>query len=234
MSAHPSDNAKRVLLSYLDLPDNYAPSPDADPIEFLTRHLRQLPPHLLSYFSMTTTSKQRSVIPAIRNRRLRYAETNPAELNFSSAKSTWPALWPGRERPGQHEGTEEREWVEKEFLGSLKPHVGKLGMLLAGYEEERESHRVRQLRREHAEFLESLPEEEDESEDEDEQTPPVEAEAEDNSGDAQEWFLRSVRERFIYGLLESIDYDGVDWDDKWDVGYDREAEERWFDDEEES
>lgn len=66
-------------------------------------------------------------------------------------------------------------------------------------------------------------------------------------------FLRLVKERFIYGLLEvrsylvlrmytsltpspsqNIEYDKVDWDERWDVDNDRDQEERWFDEEEES
>lgn len=194
-------------LSYLGLPDDYSPSPDKQSIEFLTKHFRELPPHLLSHFSANTTPKQRSVIPAIRNRRLRYVDSNPPELSFASAKTTWPTLWPGREPPGREQGKDEREWAEKFFLGSsLKPHVGKLGMLLAGYEEERSAERVRAQRRAAADELDRIPEEEDsdegeeEEEEEEEQVqPPVE---EDSVEDAKTWFLRCVRERFIYGLLE--------------------------------
>ena len=31
-----------------------------------------------------------------------------------------------------------------------------------------------------------------------------------------------------------MDYDKVDWDEKWDAGLERDDEERWFDEEEES
>jgi hypothetical protein len=31
-----------------------------------------------------------------------------------------------------------------------------------------------------------------------------------------------------------VDYERVDWDDKWDPDQDRDEEERWFDEEEES
>ncbi|KAI0921694.1 hypothetical protein AcW2_006585 [Taiwanofungus camphoratus] len=232
MSAGPSPaHGSNVssLLSYLDLAEDYQPSPDTQPIDFLFRHFRQLPPHLLSYFSTTTTPKQRSLLPSIRNRRLRYAQSNPPELNFTSAKTTWPTLWPGREPLGREQGEDERTWVEKFFMGSLKPHVGKLGMLLGGYEEERESERVRILRRQQAELLDSLPEEDSESSEEEPQV-----EEEELFEDTQALFMRRIREHFIYGLLESIDYDKVDWDEKWDADNDRDAEERWFDDEEES
>ena len=33
---------------------------------------------------------------------------------------------------------------------------------------------------------------------------------------------------------QSIDYDAVDWDEKWDQGLDRDDEDKWFDEEEES
>ena len=33
---------------------------------------------------------------------------------------------------------------------------------------------------------------------------------------------------------QNVDYDRVDWDEKWDVGFERDDEERWFDEEEES
>ena len=80
-------------------------------------------------------------------------------------------------------------------------------MLLAGYEEERSAERVRAQRRAAADELDRIPEEEDsdegeeeEEEEEEEQVqPPVE---EDSVEDAKTWFLRRVRERFIYGLLE--------------------------------
>ncbi|GBE79436.1 hypothetical protein BKA93DRAFT_741844 [Sparassis latifolia] len=220
-----------LVLSYLGLPEQYEPSPNADPIQFLLKHLLELPPHLSMLFSSVTTPKQRTVVSAIRNRRLRYTETDPVELRFASSKVTWPTLW-GNERPGQHEAADERDWVEREFLGSLKPHVGKLGMLLGGYEEERALERIRTLRREQAELLDSLPEE-DESEDEDNEEQPANLTPEASAEDAESLFLRSVKERFIYGLLESIDYDKVDWDERWDTARDRDAEERWFDDEEE-
>lgn len=201
MSAASASGSSSSILSYLDLPDDYEPSPDIQPIEFLTKHLRQLPSHLLSHFSATTTPKQRSIIPAIRNRRLRYTSSNPPEFSLASAKATWPVLWPGREPLGKEQADDEREWAEKFFMGSLKPHVGKLGMLLGGYEEERESERVRMIRRAQAEEIDSLPEEDESSDEEDElENPPPEEE--ESLEDTKGWFLRRIRERFIYGLLE--------------------------------
>ncbi|KZT13087.1 uncharacterized protein LAESUDRAFT_754103 [Laetiporus sulphureus 93-53] len=231
LAASPPPSNATSLLSYLGLPDDYQPSPETNPVDFLSKHYRQLPPNLLSYFSANTTPKQRSVISAIRNRRLQYTTSNPPELSLTSAKATWPTLWPGREPPGREQGEDERTWAEQFFMGSLKPHVGKLGMLLGGYEEEREAERVRTLRRKQAEELESLPEEDDSSDEEEDEEPPEEEEPPE---DVQALFLRKIRERFIYGFLESIDYDKVDWDETWDAYNDRDVEERWFDDEEES
>ena len=88
---------------------------------------------------------------------------------------------------------------------TLKPHVGKLGMLLAGYEEERSAEHVRAQRRAAVDELDRVPEEEDSDEEEEEEdvredVPP--AAEEESVEDAKAWFLRRVRERFIYGLLE--------------------------------
>ncbi|EJF62774.1 hypothetical protein BD309DRAFT_864520 [Dichomitus squalens] len=219
------------VLSYLALPDDYQPSPQTAPVEFLRKHIRELPPHLLALFSANTTPRERTVVPEIRSRRLKYVESKPPEFSLAEAKSTWPALWEGRERPGTEQAKAEKEWADKEFMGgTVQQQVGKLGELLRDYEEERESERVRTIRRQRAEYIESLPEEDEESdEDEDDQAPlpepsPIENEA---------WFQRNIQERFIYGFLESIDYDKVDWNEQWDEDLDREAEERWFDDEEE-
>ncbi|KAI0772076.1 hypothetical protein BD413DRAFT_492743 [Trametes elegans] len=228
---HTQFNAAPIL-KYLGLPESYEPSPNSAPIEFLHRHARALPPHLLQLFSANTTPKQRTVVPAIRNRRLKYTQFNPTELSVSKAKATWPALWEGRERPGKEQAREEKEWAEKEFLGDGKQQVGKLGSLLGDYEEERESERVRTIRRQRAEHFESLPEEDEESDEEDEDT--TSAPPELSPAETEEAFLRMLKEHFIYGFLEGIDYDKVDWDEHWDSDLDREAEERWFDDEEES
>ncbi|RDX55439.1 hypothetical protein OH76DRAFT_740080 [Lentinus brumalis] len=220
------------ILKYLGLSPSYEPSPRNAPVDFLRKHVRELPPHLLMLFSSITTPRERTAVSAIRNRRLKYAESNPAELSLANAKSTWPALWEGRERPGQEQGKEEKDWAEKEFLGGDgKQQVGKLGKLLAEYEEEREAERVRTIRRQRAEYIESLPEEDEESDDEEDVLPiPQELSPAEN----EEHFLRLVKERFIDGYLESFEYDNVDWDERWDGDLDRDDEERWFDDEEES
>lgn len=189
------------ILSYLGLPPSYEPSPRTAPIDFLRKHVRELPPHLLALFSATTTPRERTTVPAIRNRRLKYADSKPSELSLVNAKSTWSALWEGRERPGQEQGREEQDWAQKEFMGGSgsKQQVGKLGALLGGYEEERESERVRTIRRQRAEYLESLPEEDEESDEEAVELPvPQELSPAENA----ETFLRVIKERFIYGFLE--------------------------------
>jgi len=220
------------ILSYLGLPETYSPSPGGQPIQFLAKHLHIIPPHLLTLFSSITTPKQRTEIPAIRNRRLKYVESNPPELSFSSARSTWPTLWQGREPPRNEPGKEEQEWAEKEFLTGTQKHLGKLGNLLGGYEEEREAERLRVLRRQQVGLEASLPEEDEDTDDEEEEEQ-VNAIEEDAPEVSQAMFLRRIKERFIYGLLESIDYDTADWGERWDVENFRDEEERWFDDDEE-
>ncbi|KAH8105993.1 hypothetical protein BXZ70DRAFT_408531 [Cristinia sonorae] len=192
-------NQQRALLSYLGLPEDYAPSPSAEPIQFLQRHLCIIPPHLITQFSSNTTPKQRTVIPAIRNRRSQYVSLNPAELSLTAAKRTWPTLWEGREFRGEEEAAEEEEWVKKEFLQGKEQHVGKLGTLLGGYVEERELQRMREIRRKEAEYRESLPEEDEDTE-EDEMD--AATNDKDSPEEMQSSFLRLVKERFIYGLLE--------------------------------
>jgi hypothetical protein len=222
------------ILSYLDLPQNYTPSPEVEPLEFLSSNLRLLPPHLLANFSLVTTPKQRTNLLQIRNRRLRYTQSNPSALAYANARSTWPTLWRGTpDRRGARQaqdGAEEKSWVESDFYGTQKPHVRKLGELLAGYEEERswERSRIERRRRDEEEFV---PEEDEDTDDEEEDEPVTEPE--ESFEESKEAFERLIRERFIYGLLDSANYDAVDWDESLDVDDDRDAEERWFDDEDE-
>jgi hypothetical protein len=225
---------EKPSLDYLGLSPEYHPSPRTDPISFLKINLTKLPPHLLLHYSSITTPKQRAAIPTVRNRRLIFTNQNPPELQFISARKTWPLLWKGRERRGIEEGAEERDWAENNFLQGAKKHVGKLASLLGGYEEEREAERIRVLYRERP-ASELVAEEDDESDEE------TEEEAQD---EARETFEYLVREHFIYGLLKAsnklkveitatefyqfqdMDYDKVDWDDTLDD--DREAEDQWF------
>ncbi|KAF9464387.1 hypothetical protein BDZ94DRAFT_1256324 [Collybia nuda] len=222
-----------LSLSYLGLPGGYTPSPKSEPIQFLNKHLTQLPPHLLVHFSLNTSPKDRTIIPTIRNRRLKWSRNKPLELSFASARNEWPSLWQGRERRGIEEGAEERAWAERSFLNGIVKHVGNLGNLLGEYEEEREAERVRTLRRERGAAMavqDDFIVEEDDSSDEDATAPVGPMEADETAEEAKAAFERLILERFIYGLLEPFDYDKVDWDESLDIDGDREAEERWFDD----
>ncbi|KAG6831391.1 hypothetical protein H0H92_010993 [Tricholoma furcatifolium] len=233
---------KSVALSYLGLPDDYNPSPESEPIAFLAKHLMQLPPHILLHFNYITSAKERTALPTIRNRRLKYTCSNRSELQFSQASIRWPNLWQGREPWPTQQGEDEKAWVEKDFLQGSTKHVGKLGGLLGGYEEEREAERLRTMRRERGAAQQFIPEEESDEEEEEEL---VDSAADDESPEeAKAAFERSIRERLIYGLLEAskmrlipvfqaFDYDKIDWDESLDAEDDREAEDRWFDDEEE-
>ncbi|KAG1907027.1 uncharacterized protein F5891DRAFT_999846 [Suillus fuscotomentosus] len=216
------------ILSYLALPQDYNPLPSVDPIEFLKRHLHELPPNIIQRFSLVTTPKQRTTITEIRNRRLKFTESRPRSLSFAVARNTWPTLWQGRERRGQEEGKEEQEWAKMNFLGGSEQQVGNLAKLLGDMEEEREAERVRFIQRTQAND-DFVPEEESDSEDENDSEYP-EIQEPESPQEAQALFERIIRERFIYGLLEGADYDSVDWDEWLDVDDDRNAEERWFDD----
>ncbi|KAG1806646.1 uncharacterized protein HD556DRAFT_1323271 [Suillus plorans] len=216
------------ILSYLTLPQDYNPLPSVDPIEFLKRHLHELPPNIIQRFSLVTTPKQRTTITGIRNRRLKFTESRPRSLSFAVARNTWPTLWQGRERRGQEEGKEEQEWAKMNFLGGSEQQVGNLAKLLGDMEEEREAERVRFIQRTQAND-DFVPEEESDSEDENDSEYP-EIQEPESPQEAQALFERRIRERFIYGLLEGADYDSVDWDEWLDVDDDRNAEERWFDD----
>ncbi|KAJ4478301.1 hypothetical protein J3R30DRAFT_3404373 [Lentinula aciculospora] len=224
------------ILTYLGLEKDgsYSPSPSEQPIEFLVKHINHLPPHLLLKFSSITSPKERTVIHVIRNRRLKYIHTQPAELSFTSARHTWLTEWPGRERRGVEEGHDEEHWAQSGFMEGTTKYVKKLGPLLRDYEEEREAERVRTIRRTQSVADESrfIPEEDsDEDSNQDEDVDPSIMEAENEVNNKAE-FVRHIRERFIYGLLDNIDYDKVDWDESLDTDNDREAEERWFDDDE--
>ncbi|KAG2349066.1 hypothetical protein BDR05DRAFT_874173 [Suillus weaverae] len=211
------------ILSYLALPQDYDPLPSADPIEFLKRHLHELPPNIIQRFSLVTTPKQRTAITEIRNRRLKFTESRPRSLSFAVARNTWPTLWQGRERRGQEEGKEEQEWTKMNFLGGAEQQVGNLAKLLGDMEEEWEAERVQFIRRTQAND-EFIPEEESDSEEDED-----EIQESESPEEAQALFERRIRERFIYGLLEGADYDSVDWDEWLDVE-DADSEERWFDD----
>lgn len=127
-------------------------------------------------------------------------------------------------RPGADAAEDEREWADSNFMGyqstpsrsaaagpigssAQKGYVGRLGDLLAEYEEEREAERLRTSRIERAaiaaaerdteEEFDSESSEEDEDEDEDDGAP-LETESAEEIRSA---FERTIRERFINGLL---------------------------------
>ena len=195
------------ILKYLGLPPDYQPNPESDPIRFLSQNIRIIPKHFAQTFIQSTTPKQRTVIPAIRNRRTKFTQSNPTELSFESAKREWPLLWtgsdssePGGPRRGRAEGLEEKNWAEHEFLGGAKQHVGKLGALLGDYEEERTAERFRTERRQREAEEPFIPEEDEDTSGEEDLAPaPPE---EEPPGEARLAFERLIRERFIYGLLD--------------------------------
>lgn len=198
------DFRESAILSYIGLPPEYEPRPSASPIEFLQKHLHVLPPHLIVGFSFITTPKQRSVIAEIRNRRLAYTKTKPKQLAFAEARNRWPHLWFGGGRYDQEAVQEEREWGEKGFLGGGAQQVGKLGTLLADYEEEREAERIRQVRHQRA-SEEFVPEEEDSGSESSDQGI---MEVEELPEEERATFERRIKELFIYGMLEVSVADG--------------------------
>ena len=149
-------------------------------------------------YTYITTPKQRTAIATIRNRRLQYANTNPPDLQFNYARATWPDLWQGKERQAGQNGDDERAWAQSEFLEGKKQFVGKLGNLLASYEEERESEDIRMLRRNRATVENNfVPEEDSDSDNDSHPTQETETEEEVKTS-----FERRIREFFVYGGLE--------------------------------
>ncbi|KAH7343788.1 hypothetical protein B0J17DRAFT_643939 [Rhizoctonia solani] len=240
------------VLRYLSLDSDYKPSPDDSPIEFLKLHISQLPPHLLVLFNVHSkaTPRARASVPAIRNRRCAYVATDPKNLDPDVLSKEDPGVWDlvnserAQEltirRPTAIEEDEaevdERDWASSQFQDGNKMHVGKIGELLAELEGERRRERERAVRRQvfiaRAQEEETWQEEEEESSDEEGEK--VSSGPERLRPDpAEEDIRRAIHERFIAGLLTNVDYDRVDWDEKWDPD-DRDSEEKWFDDEEES
>ena len=192
------------ILKYLGLSPDYQPNPESDPVRFLSQNIRIIPKHFAQTFAQSTTPKQRTVIPVIRNRRTKFTQSNPTELSFESARAAWPSLWTGDPsaglQRGRAEGLEEKDWAEHEFLGGAKQHVGKLGTLLRGYEEERAAERFRMERRRREAEEPFIPEEDEDTSDEEDLAP---APPEEESPEAARLtFERLVSERFIYGLLD--------------------------------
>lgn len=149
-----------------------------------------------------------------------------SSMNVSAQTSGAPP------RPGVEAGELEREWAESDFVGygligktdspngrrgqtskvagengTGRGHVGRLGDLLAEYEEEREAERIRLLRRERAAVAaaEREAEEEFDTDSDDEENPSGEpnalADDHDSPQQVRDAFERLLRERFIDGLL---------------------------------
>lgn len=191
------------ILNYLGLPLDYEPSLTESPVNFLSKYLRLLPPNLLALFSALLTPQQRTILPIIRNRRQKYASTYPRELSIGEARKRWPLLWPGRDRPGIDQGKEEKLWADSEFLGGQQgQQVGRLGGLLATYEEEREAERVREAKRGDLESRMAVHSLNDESEEDDDEREDLTPEEYETPQQIEVNFERLIRERFIYGLLD--------------------------------
>ncbi|CAE6530803.1 unnamed protein product [Rhizoctonia solani] len=241
----------RPILRYLALDSDYTPSPDDSPIEFLKQHMSQLPPHLLVLFNVhpKATPRARASVPAVRNRRSTYAATEPKILDPDVLSEADPGVWDlvnseraqalTIRRPAATDEDEaeadERDWASSQFQDGNKMHVGKIGELLAELEGERRRERERAVRRQvlvaRAREEETLQEEEESSDEEGESAPAGPERLRPDP--AEEDIRRTIRERFIDGLLTNVDYDMVDWDEQWDPD-DRDDEERWFEEEEES
>ena len=209
----PSD--AQIILKYLDLPPSYTPSPSSDPKSFLEVHIHHLPPNLLARFASTLDIHERSSLPAIRNRRTQYLQSAPEEYTFEGARKRFPDLWESIAlasgdsapqvdvRAAAREGAEdEKRWAEREFLGGTRGQVGKLAVLLGGYEEERVAVQQREKRREHAKLREIEKETEEEFEESGDEKELDSPPSPEDLAQARETFTRLVKERFIYGLLE--------------------------------
>jgi hypothetical protein len=222
-----------ALLKYLRLPENYEPSPSKEPLQFLKLHISVLPQYLLQSFSKPLTPRQRTSIPLIKNRRTNYVlQRHPQELKWDRGRVLEPLLWENMNagrvatasappRPGVEAGVQEREWAERHFVGyhsapsrsgsdgernAQKGYVGRLGELLAEYEEEREAERLRMLRRERIAASASERETEEEfdtdSSDDEITRDPLSAVLEaESTEEVQSSFERVLRERFIDGFL---------------------------------
>ncbi|EJU06635.1 hypothetical protein DACRYDRAFT_103585 [Dacryopinax primogenitus] len=241
------------VLNYLSLPSSSSPSPTSQPLLFLRQHLPHLPPSHASAFSNLLTPAERAALPLIRARRLAYAlhDPSPHQLTWSHAASQEPMLWTAHGGPssglsparlGEREAQEETEWTKSEFIGRRGPGgggmIGNLGRLLGEFEGERVGEAERVARIERATRAASRVEQHGEQEDEDmdslsEHETSSEEEGGMTAADAvKHAFERAVRERFVEGLLEWADY-VCDWETDCDGEWERDGEERWFDQEEE-
>lgn len=285
MTAAPSADAL-ALLRYLGLPEDHSPSPQLQPIEFLNLYLPVLSQQHLAFFSDLPSPRQRTAVRLIKNRRTRFAlESDSSTLRWEEGRNLEPYIWDSMHsgvprstelppsRPGAHAGDQERAWADDSFVGyraagpsqsqpstgTQKGYVGRLGDLLAEYEEEREAERIRTTRRERA-AIAAMEKETEEEFDSDSDSSAEEGrtaeEMVESVDEIRKAFERVLRERFIDGLLNVSHsgleysppssiwtlflqplqcdlYDEVDFSDTWDPD-DRDGEDRWFEDEEES
>ncbi|CAE6439346.1 unnamed protein product [Rhizoctonia solani] len=181
--------------------------------------------HLIPWFSSTHTRK----------RLLELVSTEPKLLDPDVLSKSDPGVWDLVNWEDEDEAeTDERDWASNQFQDGNKMHIGKIGELLAELEGERRRERERAVRRQalvaRAREEETLQEEEESSDDEESAPAGPEQLRPDP---AEEDIRRTIRERFIAGLLTNVDYDQVDWEERWDPD-DGDNEERWFDEEEES
>ncbi|WWD22169.1 hypothetical protein CI109_106659 [Kwoniella shandongensis] len=234
------------ILSYLDLPPSSTlPSP---PFQFLTQYLPLLPSSLLEPFEPIPPS-DRTSIPTIKQRRLIHATASPRPrfLSSSEGRLRWPLLWErmgGDPFPPPSHGVEEEEnWVQKGFMKDVpietSQQVKKLGGFLRGLEEEREMEGVRERKRMERR-LDNVGEEFDEESDEEEEPMPdgtngvpERPEVAEDQEEVKRLFEKKLLELFLDGL-DTIDYTPIDFNDppEGDPIAIRDAEDRYFDDEE--
>ncbi|KAG9002354.1 hypothetical protein FRB94_003970 [Tulasnella sp. JGI-2019a] len=250
-------------LRYLSLPNEYIPSPNTNPVEFLERHLQDLPQSLLSPFSLILTPRQRTTLVRIRNRRTIWASSSDGikQLSWQNVRREDPISYetymiatagsrgaplagasdpsaPEREiRSGEEEAHEERHWAETNFLGGANEytrHVGE-GRFAKLLGEFEEEREVERHRELRAEVWKRQQEGEEsyQEEEEDSEGEEVTEQPFESPEEARRSFERVIREQFIDGRLGWVEYDTVDYDDQWDRAS-VDDEERWFDDEEEN
>ncbi|WWC87032.1 uncharacterized protein L201_001916 [Kwoniella dendrophila CBS 6074] len=263
MSQYPlSSDQVHSILSYLDLPQSdVLPKP---PILFLKEHISKLPFEYLVYFSYLTPKELGDSIPIIKQRRLLYATSipKPEILSLYQGRLRWPLLWErlggdpnflfnNDDEKNSKNAIEEEEWVSNEFMNDIDKNksqqVKKLGGFLRILEEERESEQIR-LAKMKERNLDSKGEEFDDESDEDDDeeenhlhtqqyqnvnTQRVEI-AEDQE-EVERIFEKRLLEIFLDGM-DTIDYTQIDFNEppRGDPIAVRDAEDRYFDDEEPS
>lgn len=200
--------SKQQIASYIGIPELEISD---DPLVCLQTHLHHLPPSILvDNFSSLVSPKRRATLLSIRNRRFAYTRSNPPEFTFPEAKENWPALWRGPERSGsvQARGENESTWVRNHFMqgntGSML--VGRLPGLLREYEEERQSERIREIRRERAAAVadQFIPEEDSDTDEEQEEAalPPLSVEDDAAFEESEQEFEHKIKSLLIHGLLD--------------------------------